>query len=280
MKKFADIICKKKVFIVILTFALMIPAAIGMYKTKVNYNILVYLPDDIETLKGQNILTDDFNMGAFSVTVVDNMPSKKLLELENSIKKVSGVDKVISINDITGTTIPLDFLPSSITNKVAHKDSSLILITFKEATSDDATLNAVSKIRKITKDKAEVGGMSAMVLDTQELFNSEMALYVGIAVILCIIVLAIFLDSYLVPILLIANIGVAILFNMGTNIFLGDISYITKAISSVLQLGVTTDFSIFLYHKYEDAKKKAIEKFKVDFADLIAEEGVDLTDTD
>jgi len=256
MKKFADIICKNKVFIVILTLILLIPSAIGMYKTKVNYNILVYLPDDIETLKGQNILTDDFNMGAFSVTVVDNMPSKKLLELENSIKKVDGVDKVISINDITGTTIPLDFLPSSITSKVAHKDSSLMLITFKDATSDDTTLKAVSKIRKITKDKAEIGGMSAMVLDTQELFNSEMALYVGIAVILCIIVLAIFLDSYLVPILLIANIGVAILFNMGTNIFLGDISYITKAISSVLQLGVTTDFSIFLYHKYEDAKKK------------------------
>ena len=256
MKRFADIICKKKVFIVILTLILLIPAAIGMYKTKVNYNILVYLPDDIETLKGQNILTDDFNMGAFSVAVIDNMPSKKLLELENSIKKVSGVDKVVSINDITGTTIPLDFLPSSITSKVAHKDSSLMLITFKDATSDDTTLKAVSTIRKITKDKAEIGGMSAMVLDTQELFNSEMALYVGIAVILCIIVLAIFLDSYLVPILLIANIGVAILFNMGTNIFLGDISYITKAISSVLQLGVTTDFSIFLYHKYEDAKKK------------------------
>ena len=121
MKKFADIICKNKVFIVILTLILLIPAAIGMYKTKVNYNILVYLPDDIETLKGQNILTDDFNMGAFSVTVVDNMPSKRLLELENSIKKVNGVDKVVSINDITGTTVPLDFLPSSVTSKVAHK---------------------------------------------------------------------------------------------------------------------------------------------------------------
>lgn len=255
MKKFADIICKKKVFIVILTLILLIPALVGMYKTKVNYNILVYLPDDIETLKGQNILTDDFNMGAFSVAVVDNMPSKKLLKLENSIKNIDGVDKVVSINDITGTTIPLDFLPSSITSKVAHKDSSLMLITFKDATSDDTTLKAVSTIRRLTKDKAEVGGMSAMVLDIKELFNSEMALYVGIAVLLCIIVLALFLDSYLVPFLLIANIGVAILFNMGTNIFLGDISYITKAISSVLQLGVTTDFSIFLYHKYEDAKK-------------------------
>ena len=262
MKSFANIICKRKVFIVILTLVLLIPAAIGMYKTKVNYDILVYLPDDIETLKGQHILTDDFNMGSFSVTVVDNMPAKNLLKLENSIKKVEGVDKVVSISDLAGTTIPLDFLPSNIVSKVAHKDSSLMLITFKDSTSDDTTLKAVSEIRKITKNKAEVGGMSAMVLDTKELFNSEMALYVIVAVVLCIIVLMIFLDSYLVPFILIANIGVAILFNMGTNIFLGDISYITKAIASVLQLGVTTDFSIFLYHKYEAAKKKYNDKSK------------------
>ena len=262
MKSFANIICKRKAFIVILTLVLLIPAAIGMYKTKVNYDILVYLPDDIETLKGQHILTDDFNMGAFSVTVVDNMPAKNLLKLENSIKKVEGVDKVVSISDLAGTTIPLDFLPSNIVSKVAHKDSSLMLITFKDSTSDDTTLKAVSEIRKITKNKAEVGGMSAMVLDTKELFNSEMALYVIVAVVLCIIVLMIFLDSYLVPFILIANIGVAILFNMGTNIFLGDISYITKAIASVLQLGVTTDFSIFLYHKYEASKKKYSDKSK------------------
>ena len=122
MKSFANIICKRKVFIVILTLVLLIPAAIGMYKTKVNYDILVYLPDDIETLKGQHILTDDFNMGSFSVTVVDNMPAKNLLKLENSIKKVEGVDKVVSISDLAGTTIPLDFLPSNIVSKVAHKD--------------------------------------------------------------------------------------------------------------------------------------------------------------
>ena len=260
MKKMADLICKHKIFIVIVAILLLIPAAIGMYKTKVNYNILVYLPDDIETLKGQNILTSDFNMGAFSVTVVDKMPAKDILKLEDKIKNVKGVDKVIGINDITGTTIPLDFLPEDVVNKVSKKDSSLLLITFKESTSDDSTLEAVDEIRSITEDKAQVGGMSAMVLDTQELFNSEMALYVAIAVVLCIIVLMIFLDSYIVPFLLLANIGVAILFNMGTNIFLGDISYITKAISSVLQLGVTTDFSIFLYHKYEAAKKKYKDK--------------------
>ena len=122
MKKIADIICKKKLFIVILTIFLLIPAAIGMYKTRVNYDILVYLPDDIETLKGQHILTGDFNMGAFSVTVVDNMSAKDMLKLEDCIKKVKGVDKVVSINDMIGTTIPLDFLPSDIVNKVVHKD--------------------------------------------------------------------------------------------------------------------------------------------------------------
>ena len=262
MRKYADFICKHKIFIVVLTLVLLIPALIGMYKTKVNYNILVYLPDDIETLKGQNILTDDFNMGAFSITVVDKMDSNDLLKLERSIKKVKGVDKVVSIADLSGTTIPIDILPNSIVKKVSSNDSNLMLITFKDSTSDDITLDAVSKIRKIVDTKAEVGGMSAMVLDTKELFNSEMALYVAIAVILCIIVLMIFLDSYLVPFLLLANIGVAILFNMGTNIFLGDISYITKAIASVLQLGVTTDFSIFLYHKYEEAKKKYSDKNK------------------
>ena len=256
MKRYAKFICKHKLLIVILTVVLLVPALIGMYKTKTNYNILVYLPDDIETLKGQNILTDDFNMGAFSITVVDKMDNKDLLKLEDSIRKVKGVDKVVSIADLSGTTIPIDILPSDIVKKVSSKDSKLMLITFKNSTSDDVTLNAVSKIRKIVDKKGEVGGMSAMVLDTKELFNSEMALYVAIAVVLCIIVLMIFLDSYLVPFLLIANIGIAILFNMGTNIFLGDISYITKAISAVLQLGVTTDFSIFLYHKYEDAKKK------------------------
>ena len=256
MNKLGEKICKHKKLIIILTVILLIPALIGMYKTKINYDILVYLPEDIETIKGENILTDDFNMGAFAITIVDNMADKDVLTLESKIRDIDGVNKVVSIDDISGTTIPLEFLPSDITEKVAKDNSKLVLVTFNESTSDDVTLDAVQDLRNLVKNTAKVGSMSAMVLDTKELFNSEMALYVAIAVVLCIMVLMISLDSYLVPILLIANIGVAILFNMGSNIFLGDICYITKAISAVLQLGVTTDFSIFLYHKYEKAKKE------------------------
>lgn len=256
MKKFGNFVCKNKIIVVIIFALSLIPALIGMINTRVNYDILVYLPEDIETLKGEKILTDDFNMGAFSVTVVNNMADKDLLKLEDKIRDVKGVNKVVSIDDLTGTSIPIDILPDKIKNKVAKGDSKLMLITFNDSTSDDITLNAVTKIREITGNTCKVGGMSAMVLDTKLLFNSEMTLYVIIAVILCIVVLMFSLDSYLVPFLLIGNIGVAILLNMGTNIFFGDICYITKAISAVLQLGVTTDFSIFLYHKYEKAKEK------------------------
>ena len=256
MNKLGEKICKHKKLIIIFTVILLIPALIGMYKTKINYDILVYLPEDIETIKGENILTDDFNMGAFAITIVDNMADKDVITLESKIRDIDGVNKVVSIDDITGTTIPLEFLPSDITEKVAKDNSKLVLVTFNDSTSDDVTLDAVQDLRDLVKNTAKVGGMSAMVLDTKELFNSEMALYVAIAVVLCIMILMISLDSYLVPILLITNIGIAILFNMGSNIFLGDICYITKAISAVLQLGVTTDFSIFLYHKYEKAKKE------------------------
>ena len=262
MKKFANFICKNKKLILVATIILLIPALIGIYKTKINYDILVYLPDDIETMKGQKILQEDFNMGAFSTVVVENMSSYDILKMEEKIKKVDGVEKVVSLSDITGTTIPKEMLPSRIVEKLSKKNSELMLITFKDSTSKEETLNAVDEIRNITTKTTKVGGMSAMVLDTMNLSNQEIVAYIIIAVILCMIVLTLALDSYFAPILLLGNIGVAILFNMGTNVFLGNISYITKAISAVLQLGVTTDFSIFLYHKYEKAKKKNKNKEK------------------
>ena len=262
MKGIGRIIVKHKIAIIIISLLLFIPSIIGMIKTKVNYDILVYLPKDIETLKGQHILTDEFKTGAYATIVVEDMPNKNLLKLENKIKKVDGVVSVLSVADITGTTIPVEMLPEKIVNKVAVGNTKLLLVTFENSTSDDRTLEAVEEIRKITKDDCLVGGVSAMVLDTKELFNSEMLKYVVIAVICCIIVLEFALDSYVVPFLLLGNIGAAILYNMGTNILLGDICYITKAISSVLQLGVTTDFSIFLYHKYEKAKKTNKDKNK------------------
>lgn len=201
-------------------------------------------------------------MGAFSVAVVENLPQKELLKLEEEIQNVDGVNQVLSLADLAGTAIPLEFLPSAVREKMTHENTQLMLITFRDGTSDERTLAAVEEIRGIAGERCLIGGMSAMVLDTKLLFNSETVLYVAIAVGLSLLVLLLCLDSFAVPFLLLGSIGVALLFNMGTNIFLGEISYITKAISAVLQLGVTMDFSIFLYHKYEYAKKAEKDKLK------------------
>jgi hypothetical protein len=262
MKKISDFICRHRWAIVILSVLLLIPAALGYFATKVNYDLLVYLPSDIETLEGQEILTEEFGMGAFSVAVVEDMPQKELLQLEAEIREVESVKQVLSIADVTGTAIPIDFLPSAVREKVTHDGAQLMIITFTEGTSDERTLAAVEEIREIAGEKCLLGGMSAMVLDTKNLFNNETLLYVTIAVGLSLLVLVLFLDSFLVPFLLIGSIGVALAFNMGTNILLGEISYITQAISAVLQLGVTMDFSIFLYHKYEAAKKNKKDRLK------------------
>ena len=262
MKKFSEFICKHRWLIVIISGVLMIPAMLGYLATRVNYDLLVYLPSDIETLEGQEILTEEFGMGAFSVAVVKNMPQKDLLALEDKIRNVESVNQVLSLADLAGTTIPLDFLPTAVREKAMREDSQLMLITFSEGTSDEKTLDAVAEIRSIAGESCLIGGMSAMVLDTKILFNSETVLYVSIAVILSLAVLLLALDSFVVPFLMIGSIDIALLFNMGTNIFLGEISYITKAISAVLQLGVTMDFSIFLYHKYEAAKKNENDKLK------------------
>lgn len=256
MKRISELICKHRWLIVIFSAILIIPAILGYIGTKVNYDLLVYLPSDIETLAGQEVLTEEFGMGAFSVAVVEDMPQKELVQLEEEVRGVDGVNQVMSLADITGTAIPIDFLPSAVRDKVTHDGAQLMIITFTDGTSDDQTLAAVEEIRTIADQKCLLGGMSAMVLDTKNLFKSETMLYVSIAVGLSLIVLLISLDSFLVPFLMLGSIGIALLFNMGTNFFLGDISYITQAISAVLQLGVTMDFSIFLYHKYEATKQK------------------------
>ena len=256
MKKFGDFICKHKVTILILSVLLLIPAAIGYFNTKTNYDILVYLPEDIETMKGQNILKEDFNMGAFATISIDNKDQKKVIDAEKAIRKIDGVNKVLTINDITGITIPFEILPDSLLEQVKNGNKTLMLVTFNETTSNEKTLNAINEIREELNGLAKVGGMSAIVQDTMDLSNKEVAIYVVIAVVLCLIVLSLSLDSYIVPVLLLLNIGIAIIYNMGSNIIFGEISYITKAISAVLQLGVTTDFSIFLYHKYQSNREK------------------------
>ena len=262
MKKISKFITNNSKLIVIISILLLIPALIGYVHTKINYDILVYLPKDIETIKGQNILTDDFKTGAFSFVFVDNKKAVDVLKLEERIKDIKGVNKVFSIYDVTDTTIPVEFIPDELKDKLVKKDSTLMVVTFKESTSDEGTIEAVRELRKITKDPSKVSGMTAMVVDTMELSDQEITAYVLIAVVLCFIVLIFASDSYIVPIFLLGNIGMAILYNLGSNIMLGEISYITKAITAVLQLGVTTDFSIFLYHKYEDLKKTNKDKKK------------------
>lgn len=260
MKKFGDFIVKNKVIILLIGLIALIPSIIGMINTKINYDILVYLPDDIETMKGQKILSDDFNLGSFSISILDNMSANEALSFEKQVKNVKGVNNVVSLYDVIGTQIPLEMLPEDVQSKVAKENSTLLLITFKDSISDEITLKAVDKIRDLAKAKAKIAGMSAMVLDTKNLSDSEVTTYVIIAVICCIFVLMLALDSYAVPFLLLLNIGIAVLYNMGSNVILGNISYITKAISSILQLGVTTDFSIFLYHQYEHEKIDAKDK--------------------
>ena len=255
MKKFSEFICKNKTIVLIISLILLVLSFIGMSLTKINYDILVYLPDDIETIKGENILTDDFNMGAYAMVIADNMDASEILKVEEEMRKVDGVNKVVSAFDVLGSDFPIEMLPNNIKEHLNKDNSNLLLVTFEESTSSEKTIDAVRELRSIS-DNTKIGGMSSMVLDTMDLSNSEIAIYIVIAVALCLIVLAISLDSYLVPVILLLNIGMAIVYNLGTNIFLGEISYITKALVAVLQLGVTTDFSIFLYHAYENKKNK------------------------
>ena len=256
MKHFSNFITKHSKLVLIISLLLLIPCIIGYFNTKINYNILVYLPDNIETIKGQNILKDDLGIGSYAFVMTDNRNEKQILELEDKIRDVSGVNKVASIVDLLGTTISKDMLPDEILNKIYHDDETIIVVTFKEGTSAENTLIALDKVNKIVEDASNVNSLSQMVLDTKILSDHEVVAYVVIAVVLCLIVLLISTDSYIIPFLLLFNIAVAVIYNMGTNIVLGEISYITKAIAAILQLAVTTDFSIFLYHKYQQAKEK------------------------
>ena len=251
MLKFGEIITKYKKLILIIGLLLLIPSFIGMQATRINYDILVYLPDNIDTIKGENILSDEFNMGSYSVIIVDNMKTKDIQELEKKIKELDNVENVIGTADVVGSSMPIEMLPQEVQDKFYKNGETIIFATFKEGISSDKTIETIEQLRDMTDEQCKISGMSATVLDTRDLSNSEIVTYVLIAVVLCVIILQLALDSYVAPFFLLLNIGIAILYNMGTNIFLGQISYITKAISAVLQLGVTMDFAIFLYHSYK-----------------------------
>ena len=258
--------------ILILGFILLIPAAYGYIKTKVNYDILSYLPKDIETMVGQDILVDQFGTGAFSLYVVEGMEDKEVSALKSKIENVDHVSKVIWYDSFADLSVPKDMLPEKLYNAFNNddKDATMMAIIFDDTTSADSTMDAIEEIRKISDKQCFLSGMSAVVVDTKKLSEKETPIYVLIAVILSSIILAITMDSIMIPVLFLASIGMAIAYNLGSNIFMGQVSYITKALAAVLQLGVTMDYSIFLWHSYKAQQKEYTDK-KEAMAHAIAE---------
>ena len=252
MKAFSKGIVKMRYIILIAAIALLIPSAIGYFNTRVNYDILSYLPKDIETMKGQDILAEDFGTGAFSMCVVQGMELKDVAKLKEKIEGVDNVKEVIWYDSFMDLSIPVDILPDELKDAFINGDATLMVVLFDTTMSSDETMEAITQIRKVTDRQAFISGMSAVVTDTRDLSDSETPIYVAIAVVLSALVLSLTMDSFLVPLFFLLSIGMAVVYNLGSNIFLGQISYITKALAAVLQLGVTMDYSIFLWHSYKE----------------------------
>lgn len=270
MEKLGRKIVKFRIPVFVISILLLIPAAIGYVNTKVNYDILYYLPDEIETMKGQDILVDQFGTGAYSMFICEGMENKDVASLKSQIEEVEHVAKVVWYDSFADISTPMEMLPEKIRSAFNSDDSTMMFIIFETTTSADETMDAIEDIRGIAGKQCFLSGMSAIVTDTKNLAESEVAIYVLIAVILSSIVLALTMESYLIPVLFLLSIGMAIIYNMGTNIFKGEISYITKALSAVLQLGVTMDYSIFLWHSYQEKRKVYGDNHKEAMAQAIA----------
>ena len=253
--RFSKAVVKCRIPILLIAIALLIPSVLGMAGTRINYDMLDYLPADMDTVIGQNELMEDFGKGAFSMLVIENMPEKDVAELEQKIKQVDHVDSVVWYDSIADLSVPMQLLPAKIYNEFNTDDATLMAVFFDSATSADVTMDAIREIRAIAGKQVFVSGMSALVTDLKDLCEQEEPIYVGIAVALACLAMMIFLDGWLVPFVFLASIGIAILINMGSNYFFGEISYITKALSAVLQLAVTMDYSIFLWHSYNEERE-------------------------
>ncbi len=253
--RFSKAVVKYRVPILILALLLMIPSAVGMAKTRINYDMLDYLPEDMDTVIGQNDLMEDFGKGAFSFIVVDGMSDRDVDSLCERIKQVEHVETVLWYSSLADITIPKELLADSIYNEFNNGDSTLVAVFLDSATSADVTMDAIRQIRSVCGSQCFVSGMSALVTDLKDLCEEEEPVYVGIAVLLACAAMVIFLDNWLIPFVFLASIGMMILLNMGTNYFFGEISYITKALSAVLQLAVTMDYSIFLWHSYNEQRQ-------------------------
>ena len=252
--KFGKWVVKCRIPILILAVALLVPSLIGMIMTRINYDMLTYLPGDIDTVVGQDILMDEFGKGAFSFVIIEGMDPKDVSSLREDISHVDHVDTVLWYDDFADVSVPMEILPSKLYDAFNSGDSTMLAIFFDTSTSSDDTMEAITAIRSIAGKQCFVSGMSAMVTDLKDLCEKEEPSYVGIAVALACVAMMIFMDNWITPFVFLMSIGMAILLNMGTNYFLGEISYLTKALSAVLQLAVTMDYSIFLWHSYEEQK--------------------------
>lgn len=260
MEKFGRGVVKLRIPILILSLALLAPAFWGYVNTRVNYDILSYLPKEIETMVGQDILVDEFGTGAFSMLVVEGMEPKDAAKLREDIEQIEHVEKAIWYDSVMDISVPMEMMPDEIYEAFNSGEATMMAIIFDETTSADGTMEAIENIRKVADRNCFLSGMSAVVTDTKNLSEREAPIYVCIAVLLSCLVLSLTMDSFLVPFIFLLSIGMAIVYNLGSNIFMGEISYITKALSAVLQLGVTMDYSIFLWHSYQEKKQEVSEK--------------------
>lgn len=254
--KLGKAVVKSRFVILILAVLLMIPSALGMAFTRVNYDILSYLPDNLDTIKGQDYLLDDFGKGAFSFLIFENMDDKDVAATEEKIKEIDHVDTVLWYDDFADISIPKEMLPDKIYDafNAENGNATMMAVFFDTSTSADETMNAIGEIRSVAGEQCFVSGMSAMITDMKNMFEEQEMTYVAIAVVLAVIAMMIFMDNWIIPFVFLASIAVAILVNMGSNYFMGEVSFITKALAAVLQLAVTMDYSIFLWHSYEEQK--------------------------
>lgn len=252
MLKFSQWLVKHKAVVLVLGVLLIIPCAIGFINTRVNYDILSYLPKDIDTMKGQDILKEEFGQGGFSFVMVDGMTDKEVAETADKLAEVDHVSKVICYQSLTDLNVPKEVLPQKVYDMFNKGDTTMMAVLFDDTTSADVTLEAIDKMRDITSEQCFISGMSAITTDMKHLSDSESIIYSVIAVILVSIVLIFAMDSFLIPVFFMLSIGLAIVWNLGTNFMMGEISFITQALALVLQLGVTMDYSIFLYHSYKE----------------------------
>lgn len=257
--KFGKAVVKLRHAILVIALILIIPSAIGMAKTHVNYDMLSYLPSDMESVKGQDLLMDEFHKGGFSILVLENMKTDDVTKLKKDIEKVDHVESIVNLQDVVNPSIPISMYPKVVQDNIDNKNATMLVTFYDTGISDEHTLNAVDQIRKMSNKDTYVAGMTSMVLDLKNIAETEEIKYVAVAVALSLLVMMLLLDSYVAPFLFLLSIGMAILYNMGSNIMFGEISYITKAIAAVLQLGVTMDYSIFLWHSYMEKLDDGIE---------------------